>query len=579
MSDNRDRLVRFPDEVLRLLPDSDLVRMAEECQSTQDLAALMMRGSQYADTLKPVLLKKMVRGTTAPVSYRGLGIQKCVTTNGTQDRDYLARMPAEILLHIAEDPCLSTRDLAAFARASRHYADVVVPALYKRNIREENANALLWAVMNERTGTLDLLIRNGADINNVAASENLSKPSPYRWIEPLREWDSHGNSDKLVSKFRCSSRGYDGINRNDDPLPSIPSFDQAVASYLSAAPASATPVPATTTIPASTPHVTAPTVTAAQPPVFAAPPAMPAITMAAAAMPAAWLFPPPMPAAPMPALPHAAALFAAPTPATFVEDREDVKRDFKYTPLALAIRTGLTRPATWLLEHGADTEVPVRDLCDCDNKLKMSRGMWRVPQPQPQPALPAEQPQWTALHLAVHYNHKDLVNLLISHGADTRQVCRPEDGPCTVFHTAFTHKRYSIISSLAYGLQGTNMVEINARGQGGITPLHIAYCMGDMKLVDIALKFGAYVNLEYDVDGNEWTLFSMACAKSDWPFALELLKKRGANPDFDLTTSFGARNWTTQSFLRENGKGLGEDFSALKDEITCLLRDQEVAWL
>lgn len=67
------------------------------------------------------------------------------------DREYLARLPDELLLLIAEDPCLSTRDIGAFALASSRYANVAHPVLYENNIREENASACKTFRINSRT--------------------------------------------------------------------------------------------------------------------------------------------------------------------------------------------------------------------------------------------------------------------------------------------------------------------------------------------------------------------------------------------------------------------------------------------
>ncbi|KKY34801.1 putative protein kinase pkk2 [Diaporthe ampelina] len=357
------------------------------------------------------------------------------------NRGHLARLPAELFLLIAEDPCLSTRDLVAFALANSRHATLALPVLYKKNIREENASALLWAVLKENTKIMALLIQYGADINSVEASTGLHQCLPYRWIKSLRT-------------------------------------------------------------------------------------------------------------------------------------------NFEFTPLALAARKGLPKAAKWLLENGADPEVPARDLCPCDNEPKTSSGMWRVSRQAG--GQPMNQPHWTALHLAVHYGHEDIVQLLVAHGANTRQVCRLEDGPCSVLHTAFIHEREPTINSLMYRFEGTDMVDINARGRGGITPLHIAYCLQSPSLVDMALKFGAYVNLEYQIDRNEWTLFSMACTDEDWSFALRLLKL-GAAADFDLEDEYG-RRWTINHFLRDVESRLhsfpfGCAASPLLDELDRLTRDHEVAWL
>lgn len=262
-------------------------------------------------------------------------------------------------------------------------------------------------------------------------------------------------------------------------------------------------------------------------------------------------------------------------PATVGQWRQkEAQRQFRFAPLALAARKGLTAAARWLLENGADPDVPSRDLCPCDNNPKMSKGMWHVPHQATRP--PMEQPHWTALHLAIHYGHDDIVELLLTYGADARQVCRAEDGPCSALHTAFAHRRRSIAESLMHHFGGTDMAEINARGLNGITPLHIAYCVGSRSLFDMALRFGAYVNLEYEIDGNNWTLFAMACANEDWAFALRLLRL-GANEDFDLERMFGGR-WTTDGVYRSISESYNPDAAALREEMDHVLRDHEIAY-
>lgn len=251
----------------------------------------------------------------------------------------------------------------------------------------------------------------------------------------------------------------------------------------------------------------------------------------------------------------------------------DKRRKFRFAPLALAARRGLTTAAKWLLEHGADPEVPARDLCSCQNDPLSTFEMW--------PALNyvrpvMDQPHWTALHLAIHYGHEDIVQLLVDHGADTRQVCRSQDGPCSALHTAFIHSRVSMIEFLMHRFRGTNMVDINARGRGGITPVHIAFCV-QPTLLDLALKLGAYVNFEYEFKGNQWTLFSMACAQEDKKLALRLLKL-GASPDFNIERESGGR-WRTYDFRKSLEWCYGPDASALALEIDQIDHDHEVAWL
>lgn len=68
----------------------------------------------------------------------------------TDNREHLAKLPAELLLVVAEDRCLSTRDLVAFALTSKRYADLAISVLYKKNIREENASACKTFWVNQR---------------------------------------------------------------------------------------------------------------------------------------------------------------------------------------------------------------------------------------------------------------------------------------------------------------------------------------------------------------------------------------------------------------------------------------------
>lgn len=250
---------------------------------------------------------------------------------------------------------------------------------------------------------------------------------------------------------------------------------------------------------------------------------------------------------------------APPMPGTYSADSPGLRtfrpwripgktREFRFAPLALAARLGHTKAARWLLENGADPEVPARDLCRCDNDEPMiSRGMWYIPRQRVRPSM--DQPHWSALHLAIHYGHDDIVQLLVANGSNLRQVCRSEDGPCSALHTAFIHNRRSIAESLLSRFQATDKISINARGRGGITPLHIGYCMRSSPLVDLALKSGADINRQYEVDGNQWTLFTMACAREDWVFALKLLR-HGASPKFDVEREHGGR-WTTSNFYKD----------------------------
>lgn len=134
MADTVDHLARLPAKLLD--------QIAKDCLSPKDLASLTMTSSHYAAMVIPILRKKRTRDEWAdPYKPSTIQTSAAVVSGDTQGPDYLAKLPAEILLHIAEDSCLSTRDLATFARTSSRYTDTVISVLYKKNIREENANA------------------------------------------------------------------------------------------------------------------------------------------------------------------------------------------------------------------------------------------------------------------------------------------------------------------------------------------------------------------------------------------------------------------------------------------------------
>lgn len=258
-----------------------------------------------------------------------------------------------------------------------------------------------------------------------------------------------------------------------------------------------------------------------------------------------------------------------------------------FAPLALAVRIGHIAAAKWLLENGADPEVTSQDLCYCKKDLTISTFMWRVLRHLRPIDLHPGKPHWTSLHLAIHYGHNDIVQLLVAHGADTRQVCRSADGPWSALHTAFDYKRGSIIEFLMHRFKGTDMVDINARGRGGVTPLHLAYMSytyprnQSLQFVDMALKFGADIDLEYEVDQNQWTLFAIACVEGDSTFAMRLLDL-GANAFFDLEQESGGR-WTTSDFRGSIGWSLSTrddpNAEALAQKLDQSMRDHEVAWL
>jgi ankyrin repeat protein len=263
-----------------------------------------------------------------------------------------------------------------------------------------------------------------------------------------------------------------------------------------------------------------------------------------------------------------------------------------FAPLALAAREGLTEVAAWLLDHGAHVDAVSIGLCnDKNDKQYTCRGMWQTPWAftiwGPNTFYEGPTSRWTALHLAICHGSMDMVKLLVSRGANALQVCGPSAGPCTALHSAVIHRRYTI----AEHVLESDLVNINAQGFGGITVLHLAYCLQDSSLLQMAFRHRACLNKEYSYDGNNWTLLAMAFAKNDMFFALQLLRM-GANPDFTLWSSTGSpcsastilqshrdRNEVTPLFSILGPNGNNQSIQAVEDEIQRIRQRQSLLML
>lgn len=103
---------------------------------------------------------------------------------------------------------------------------------------------------------------------------------------------------------------------------------------------------------------------------------------------------------------------------------------------------------------------------------------------------------WSALHMAVHQNRKDLYDLLIKKGVD---CIRPSHDGSTVLHIAAAHGKYELVNSLMDHLMGHILFQrraatINAKNDEGNTALHVAAKSGAPALVTIFLQNSAVHN-------------------------------------------------------------------------------------
>ncbi|HUQ39136.1 MAG TPA: ankyrin repeat domain-containing protein [Acidimicrobiales bacterium] len=92
---------------------------------------------------------------------------------------------------------------------------------------------------------------------------------------------------------------------------------------------------------------------------------------------------------------------------------------------------------------------------------------------------------FTALQLAAFFGRVDATQVLLDHGADPSPVAR-NDMKVQALHSATAGRHHEVVELLlAAG------ADVNARQQGGWTPLMQAAHHGDMELVDMMLAYGA----------------------------------------------------------------------------------------
>jgi uncharacterized protein len=100
---------------------------------------------------------------------------------------------------------------------------------------------------------------------------------------------------------------------------------------------------------------------------------------------------------------------------------------------------------------------------------------------------------WPALHLAAHFGHGDAVDALLAAGADVRALSDNHEAN-TALHALLAGRRsVRIVSALL-----ARGADVNARGGGGYTPLHIAAFEGDATLIDTLLAHGAAAEARAD---------------------------------------------------------------------------------
>lgn len=95
---------------------------------------------------------------------------------------------------------------------------------------------------------------------------------------------------------------------------------------------------------------------------------------------------------------------------------------------------------------------------------------------------------WTPLHLAAHYGHSQVAEMLLALGADVNARATNDLGSAPLLWAILGQNVAAIIVLLDHG------ASINATTTAGSTPLHKASMIGNAALVRLLLARGANVN-------------------------------------------------------------------------------------
>jgi ankyrin repeat protein len=93
---------------------------------------------------------------------------------------------------------------------------------------------------------------------------------------------------------------------------------------------------------------------------------------------------------------------------------------------------------------------------------------------------------WTPLHLASHFRHAAVIDVLLAHGADVNAVSRNADANAPLHAAAAGGADASVIGRLVKG-----GARVNHRQSGGFTALHEVAAIGNADVARLLLDAGA----------------------------------------------------------------------------------------
>lgn len=114
----------------------------------------------------------------------------------------------------------------------------------------------------------------------------------------------------------------------------------------------------------------------------------------------------------------------------------------------------------------------------------------------------------TPLHYAAAYGHSAVVQLLIKHNADRNATC---NGNLLPLHLA-CGSRFDSVDTVRVLLADQTTMQLNARTEDNMTPLHVAAAHGHINIVKALLETQGFANVDAQCQGG-WTALHLACGR------------------------------------------------------------------
>ncbi|KXJ74392.1 hypothetical protein RP20_CCG013771 [Aedes albopictus] len=171
----------------------------------------------------------------------------------------------------------------------------------------------------------------------------------------------------------------------------------------------------------------------------------------------------------------------------------------------------------------------------------------------------------TALHFAVNFNHIQIVRLLMNHSADLKLDLNAADsGDNTALHLAVLRNHTEVAKLLI----GNPSVDINARNEDSIVPLHLAAEHGNSVIVELLVTRKASIDV---LNSKKYTPLQKAAEKGHTNI-VKILVANGANikytgKDTPLALAASSGNLETFEYLLVLVSAAEEDNAQIQQDV------------